>query len=170
MKFRFAASIASIAVVSCLSFAARADNVDPAAVQLSKQLLETMHVSAMADQMTGQMVAAMTNGLNAANPGKGKDVEDLMNAVVVPELRTMKPELLDSAANIYAANFTVGELKQILAFYQSDIGQKMVDRQPTILAQQNQVAQGVVRRRMPDIETKLKQAIQARGLNKPQGL
>ena len=38
--------------------------------------------------------------------------------------------LVDTAARIYASHFTEPELKQILTFYQSPVGQKMLVEEP----------------------------------------
>ena len=42
-------------------------------------------------------------------------------------------ELVDATARIYASHFTEAELKQILTFYQSPVGQKMIVEEPKAL-------------------------------------
>jgi hypothetical protein len=169
MKLRFVVPVIGLLITGCFCPSASAEGIDPVALQLARQLMETMHVSATTDQMVKQMMQAMGTGLSAANPGKGKEVQDLLSEVLLPEMSKLKPEMIDAAANIYAANFSADELKQILAYYQSDIGQKVISRLPTILQEQGRVAQQIVIRMMPDIQAKLEQAIKARGLNSPKG-
>src|SRR5579862_5189701 len=41
-------------------------------------------------------------------------------------------EFADKLAAIYASNFSVGELNDLIAFYRSPTGQKLVERQPVI--------------------------------------
>ena len=42
-------------------------------------------------------------------------------------------ELVDASARIYASHFTEAELKHILSFYQSPLGQKMIAEEPKAL-------------------------------------
>jgi hypothetical protein len=169
MKSRLLVSTAALLIALALSSSVRAEDADPAALQLSRQLMDAMHVSASSDQMFKQMMNMMGNGLNAANPGKGKEIQGLLTDVLVPELSRIKPELIEATAHAYAANFSADELKQILAFYQSDIGRKLVDRLPMLLQEQGQAGQRIMLQAMPDIEAKLDDALAKRGLSRPRG-
>lgn len=167
MNFRGMATAAAFVIATLFSSVASAQAIDPATLKEARLLLEAMHASATSDQMVQQLMASMGAGLEASNPGKGADVQKLMNEVLLPELSKIKPEMLDATANIYAANFSTDELKQMVAYYQSDIGRKMIERLPTLIQEQGQVARAMIGKMMPDIQAKLQAAITARGLNKP---
>jgi len=49
------------------------------------------------------------------------------------ELAPRAGELLDDGARLYASRFTEQELKDVLAFYKSPIGRKVVAQEPAIL-------------------------------------
>jgi uncharacterized protein len=170
MSFRGMIMVAAFAVAALFSSVAGAQTIDPAALTLARQLLDAMHVSATSDQMVQQMMASMGAGLEASNPGKGAEVQKLLNEVLLPEISKIKPEMLEASANIYAANFSADELKQLLAYYRSDIGRKMIERLPTMIQEQGQVARAMIGKMMPDIQAKLQAAIAARGLNGPKKL
>lgn len=53
------------------------------------------------------------------------DELDVAIGDTVKEYRPRKSELIDQFARIYAARFTVDELREIVAFYESDVGQKL---------------------------------------------
>jgi hypothetical protein len=146
---------------------AQAEAIYPAAIDVAKQILEVTNAAALGDQFAKQIITSMSAGLNAANPGRGSDVEALLDQIVVPELHRTMPELLDATAHVYASTFSAAELNQILAFYRSDIGRKMIEKTPTLLQEQGRVAQALVRKMMPDLQTKLLNALSARGLKKP---
>jgi hypothetical protein len=167
MKIRSLVTLTALVVAALSSTVARADSIDPAALAVARQLLDVMHASSLGDQMVQQMMASMGAGLEAANPGKNAEVEKLLSEVVVPEINQVKPDILDATANIYAANFTAGELKQMLAYYQSDIGRKMIERMPTLLKEQGEVSRAIVGKMVPDMIAKLQAAIAAHGLNQP---
>src|ERR1700744_6170137 len=112
---------------------ARADQpVDPQALAAAKKILEVTHASAMGDQVMTQMMKVFTNSLTQTNPGRGQDVADILNAVLVPAFHDALPGLLDEAAKTYARHFTTAELNQLLAFYKTSIGQKMITEMPGI--------------------------------------
>ncbi len=170
MNFRGMVAVTAFVVAAQLSPVAGAQAIDPAALKEARLLLDAMHASATSDQMVQQMMKSMGAGLEASNPGKGAEVQKLMNEVLLPELSKIKPEMLDATANIYAANFSTDELKQMVAYYQSDIGRKMIERLPTLIQEQGQVARAMIGKMMPDIQAKLQAAITAHGLNKPKNL
>jgi hypothetical protein len=170
MNVRSMAIVATFAVATLFSPVAPADAIDPEALKVARQVLDAMHASATSDQMVQQMMMSMSAGLEATNPGKGAEIQKLLSEVLLPELNKVKPEMLDASANIYAANFSADELKQMLAYYQSDIGRKVIERLPSLIQEQGRVARAMMGKMMPDIVAKLQAAIAARGLNKPKNL
>jgi hypothetical protein len=74
------------------------------------------------------------------NPALGKDL-----ATVAAKLRTeFAPRISEvniEIAKAYAAHFTESELKEMLAFYKSPLGRKMITEEPKALAQAVNFAQ-----------------------------
>ncbi len=153
------------ATLSGASFAQTAPN--PEALRLSREILVATHADKLGDQILDQLVKALGNGLNQANPGSDKAVQDLLQQVFVPEFRKVMPQLLDSSAQVYAQNFSPAELQQILDFYHTEIGQKLVDRLPTIIHQQGEMTQNFMRTFLPQLQAKLLDAAKAKGLKQP---
>jgi hypothetical protein len=58
-----------------------------------------------------------------------KDVNEIA-ANIAKESEPRVNELVDASARYYASHFTEAELKSILAFYQSPLGQKMLVEEP----------------------------------------
>lgn len=162
--FRYRFLLLVVLVTSGLAGMARADVGDPEALKLAREIQAASHASAMGDQILTQVMTSFTNGLNSANPGKNQEIQDLLNQVVMPELRKAMPDLLDQSAVVYANNFSVDELKQLLAFYQSNIGQKLVTKLPVIMQQSNAHTQEFMQKLMPGIIAKMQEQIKARGL------
>jgi len=50
-------------------------------------------------------------------------------------------ELVDLIAVVYARNFTAAELQQVSAFYRSPVGQKFLEKMPTITQESMQAGQ-----------------------------
>jgi hypothetical protein len=65
-----------------------------------------------------------------------------MQQFVLPRIRDSIPELLHEAALLYARHFSTDELEQMVGFYKSPVGQKMVTEQPKMMQEMALAAQG----------------------------
>jgi hypothetical protein len=140
------------------------------ALKIARQIMDAAHVSTFGDQMMTTMMKVLTNSLAASNPGKAKEIDEILNQIVVPEFRKSLPDLMEQSAQTYADNFSVDELKQLLAFYNSDIGKKLIERQPAMLRQQLLIGQLFSQSIMGRVRDKIVKALQEKGLQKPQGI
>src|SRR3954452_7670856 len=80
--------------------------------------------------------------------------------------------MLEQAAIVYAANFTVDEMRQMEAFFRQPAGQKLVERWPGIAQQTSQIGQDVSRKAAEELRLRLTDALRQKGgkLNYPGGL
>jgi hypothetical protein len=74
------------------------------------------------------------------NPALGKDLNTVA-AKLRTELGPRIQEVNDEVAKAYASHFTEAELKDMLTFYKSPIGRKMIAEEPKALAQGMNFAQ-----------------------------
>jgi len=51
------------------------------------------------------------------------------------------PELVDSIAVLYATSFTIQELRQLVAFYESPVGRRLAEVQPALVTQSSAIGQ-----------------------------
>ncbi len=142
---------------------------DTQALQLAHQILEATHSSAMADQMLSQMMDGMAGSLNQANPGRQAEVQAVLNDVVATEFRRATPDLIEQNAQAYADTFSLDELKQIVAFYQTPLGHTMADKQPALTRAQADVDNNFGRTFFERVGPRLDQALAARRLISPRG-
>lgn len=66
------------------------------------------------------------------NPAMQKDLDEVA-ARMKEELNPRSAELNNEIARLYAVSFTEQELKDVLAFYKSPVGQKLLKEQPRIV-------------------------------------
>ena len=142
---------------------------DPQAAQLAHQILQATHASDMADQMLAQMLEGMAGGLNQANPGRQADVQAVLNDVVATEFRRAIPDLMEQNAQAYVDTFSVDQLKQIVAFYQTDVGRMMAGKQPALARAQGDIDNSFGREFFERVGPRLDQALAARRLIGPRG-
>ncbi len=87
-------------------------------------------VSKMLDAMRGQITTIFTQ------QGKARDdAARIFDEVLMPEFKARLPELRPAMIEIWADNFTVEELRGLHAFYDTPLGRKVLERQPTVSQQ-----------------------------------
>src|SRR5580658_4711232 len=113
---------------------APAQNQQPSAnaILIAKQIVQIKGVQQMMDPIARGVVEKVKNVVMQTNFMWGKDINEV-TAQMHKEFDGRSSEMVDTAARAYASHFTEPELKQILAFYQSPVGQKMVVEEPRAL-------------------------------------
>jgi len=145
---------------------ARAEDPDPA-VAKAKELLAAAQQDKMADQVITLMEKPLSQLVESTNPGRGKEVEALLHDQFLPAMREHLPEFMDLAAHVYAQHFSVEELDQLLAFYKSPVGKKLVAEQPAMLTEMTGIAQAWGRNVAGEVLRKMAPEFQKRGLSMP---
>jgi uncharacterized protein len=102
------------------------------AVALAKQILELKHVEDLFQPLVRGVVIKAKNMFMQTNFMWSKDLNEIA-ANLEKDYSVRIKELLDRAARIYATHFSEPELKQILSFYQSPLGRKVIDEEPKAL-------------------------------------
>jgi uncharacterized protein len=99
------------------------------AIQMAKQILETKHADAIFDPLVRGVVVKTRDFFMQTNFMWSKDLNEVTD-VLIKQYSTRTAELMNDAARIYASHFTEPELKQLLTFYQSPLGQKVIAEEP----------------------------------------
>jgi len=66
-------------------------------------------------------------------------------------------------ARLYASHFTEQDLKQILAFYKSPVGQKMLKEQPQVVDSSMKFAQDWANNLSDEVITKMRDGLKKKG-------
>ena len=150
------------------SAANAADTVDPAVLAKARALALASTPAEQRVKMLSQLTMQFSRYLGSANPGRELEVDDLVQAYFVPLINARYGEIVDVGAREYAKDFTPAELDQLLAFYQSPLGKKLVASQgkldPVISKQGPVIAQSIVNEAMQKMAPEMKK----RGLVLPQ--
>jgi uncharacterized protein len=80
------------------------------------------------------VIETAKNSLVPTNPNLTKELNDVA-AQLRRDYEGKKAELVYEVALIYAKHFTDQELKELVAFYKSPLGQKMLKEEPLALDQ-----------------------------------
>jgi hypothetical protein len=118
---------------------ARADDTPPPLtadqMQLAMQLVQAIGIQQVADAALNGLKLVLVQSLAANSKQPPEKVEPIVDQVLVPDLRAQEPQFIATVANLYGHAFTVPEMQQILAFYQSPVGQKLQTVTPDLTQQ-----------------------------------
>jgi hypothetical protein len=104
------------------------------ALALAKEIIIVKGGNAIYDPVVPSLVERARTLFLQANPLLGKDLNEVA-AKLQTELTPRTAELLNDGARLYALRFTEQELKDVLAFYKSPVGRKVITQEPVILDQ-----------------------------------
>ena len=112
----------------------------PDAIAAAKELMTTMKSVDQFKVMMPALMKALKPAIVQSRPEVERDF-DAFAPRLVESMAARFDEVIDGIAGIYARNFTVAELNEIIAFYRGPTGQKFVQRQGTILQERMAVGQ-----------------------------
>jgi uncharacterized protein len=101
----------------------------PAALAAAKEILALKNAGAMYASAVPNLVEQAKNGLIQTNLNYQKDLNEVA-IIVAKELAGREKEIGDAMAQIYANEFTEQELKDLLTFYKSPLGAKLIAVEP----------------------------------------
>ncbi|MEH2516686.1 hypothetical protein V1279_002259 [Bradyrhizobium sp. AZCC 1610] len=101
----------------------------PAALAAAKEILAMKNASAMYANAVPNLVEQTKNVLMQSNLNYQKDLNEVA-VIVAKNLAGREKEIGDGMAQVYANEFTEQELKDLVAFYKSPLGQKLLASEP----------------------------------------
>jgi uncharacterized protein len=133
MNARYFIKLVSIAAIGWHLVAAPAlAQTTPAAVAAAREVVELKGGVQMFDPIIIGVVEQTKVALIQTNPQLARDL-DAVSVQLRNEYAPRREELVAEAAKFYAARFTEQELKDIVAFFRTPAGKKMVAQEPLAL-------------------------------------
>jgi hypothetical protein len=109
--------------------------IAPEGRALARDIIQLSGGAKQAEQGMTLAAQALSAPLAQMSGKQSAEVLSILNDVLIPEMRSRLPELLEIIAEAWAAHLTVDDLRQIKAFYESPIGQRLVEVQPMVIQQ-----------------------------------
>ena len=156
---RWAALGLALAIHSPL---ANAQQPSPAAMASAKELISVTGATTLFSPLIAGVVEQAKVLYLQQNPGLSKDLNEIA-AQMRTDLQSRFTELTDEVARLYAANFTEQELKDILAFYKTTAGKKLLEAQPKIIDSSMKFAQDWANTLSDKVIAKMREELKKRG-------
>jgi hypothetical protein len=136
--------------------------VSPNALLIAKQIVQLKGVSNVMDPIARGVVEKVKSAVMQTNFMFQKDINDI-TVQLHKEFDGRSSELIDQTSQLYASRFTEPELKEILTFYQSPLGQKMIVEEPKIMDESLRQVSGWADNLSIDIMARMREEMKKRG-------
>jgi hypothetical protein len=160
---RFSWALAAWLAVT-LMFAAPASAQSPDALAAAKDLMVTMKSADQFKSILPSLLQALKPAIVQNRPEVERDYNALM-PLMIETMNSRVNEILDTVAGIYARNFTVAELNEIIAFYRGPTGQKFVQRIPGVMQESLAAGQKFGQAIGAELQTRMIEELRKKGHN-----
>ena len=158
-----AARSAALAVVLVgFGQAVYAQQASPAEMSTAKELITITGTTTLFNPLITGVVEQAKLLFLQQNPGLGKDLNEVASQLRT-ELQPRFSELTDEVAQLYVSNFTEQELKDILAFYKTPSGKKLLTEQPKVVDSSMKFAQTWANNLSDQVIAKMRDEMKKRG-------
>ena len=113
---------------------ASAQAPSPEALAIARELIAASRADETMKLLLPSIVKLIKPSIVQGRPQVEKDF-DAITPLIVESFKARVGELTDKTAVLYATNFTVAEMKDILVFYRGPAGQKLLAKGPVITMQ-----------------------------------
>lgn len=125
-------SAAGVSAQQPSSAQSQAKPPSPAAVGYAKEILALKNANAMYASAVPNIVQRTKDALLQSNLNYQKDLNEVA-PIVAQSLAGREKEVGEIMARVYAADFTEQELKDLVTFYKSPLGAKLLAQEPRTL-------------------------------------
>lgn len=135
-----------------------------AKTEKAKELVKTMKITKNIDNTFKQITKFSEQMIDAQKltPKQAEQAKKLSREAMEASFSRMRGIDWETiVARIYAKVFTEQELQELVDFYKSPIGVKVLDKQPELMRETMKVMQGEMVKIMPAIQQDIKKSIEA---------
>lgn len=164
VTYRAARAAAVVLAMALASPAAQAQQPSPAALLTAKEIVNVTGATALFNPLIAGVVEQAKNLFLQQNPSLGKDLNEVA-AKLRADLAPRFDELTNEVAKLYATHFTEAELKDLLAFYKTPVGKKLITEQGKVAEGSLKFAQTWANNLSDQVLAKMRDEMKKRGHN-----
>jgi len=150
-------------ICACLGpFAAQAQQPSAAAVAFARDVIVAKGAGAITDPLVRGVIESVKNSFVPTNPNLTRELNDVA-AALHKELDGKSSEVLEQMARAYATRFTEQELKDLVVFYKTPLGQKFLKEEPNAIEDGVKRAQQWAETFADTVMTRMRSEMQKKG-------
>jgi Uncharacterized protein conserved in bacteria len=156
--------LAAVAV-ALVAFGPAAHSQQPSAAAMStaKEIVTVTGATTLFNPLIAGVVEQAKLLFLQQNPGLSKDLNEIA-IKIRNDLTPRFDELVNDVARNYAIHFTEQELKDVLAFYKSPAGKKLISEQPKVVDASMKFAQDWANKLSDQVIAQMRVELKKRGL------
>jgi uncharacterized protein len=156
------AAVALVLVVASPIANAQQQQPSPTAIATAKELIAVTGATTLFSPLIAGVVEQAKVLFLQQDPSLSKDLNEI-SAQIRTDLTPRFSELSDEVARLYATNFSEQELKDILTFYKSPAGQKLLQEQPKVVDASMKFAQDWANKLSDQVIAKMRDELKKKG-------
>jgi hypothetical protein len=153
---------AAVACTIPFAYAQSAKAPSPAALAMAKELIATTGATQLFNPLIAGVVEQARLLYLQQDPGLSADVAQIA-AKMRTDLQPRFAQLAEEVSRLYATHFTEQELKDILAFYKSGSGKKLLSEQPIVIDNSMRFAQDWANKLSDEVVAKMREELKKKG-------
>ena len=130
----------------------------------AKEILDLKKASGIYANAIPNIVQRTMDTLMQTNLNYQQDLKEVA-IVIAKKMAGREKEIGDGMAKIYAADFTEQELKDLVTFYKSPLGQKLLNTEPKAIAESMQYMNGWAQKFAEEVNGEFRAEMRKRGKN-----
>ena len=155
-------AVALSATILAVSAPAMAQEVPPEQLELARKYIDLTDRSAIYETTLVEIAIGTMRQIVQQNP-EIMDETDAAVGKVLEEYKERKGELLDQFARVYAVRFSVEELQEIVAFYETPTGKKLAQANTEVNGDLQAVLQVFTNNTRDEFFAKVRAELRAQG-------
>jgi hypothetical protein len=143
---------------------AAAQTASPEQTAAAKELVTAMRASEQLKTMFPLIMNALRPAIVQNRPEIARDFDALMPGLL-REVEAQSEGFVAAIAAVYARNFTVGQMRDIAAFYKTPTGQALLEKQPVLGQESLAIGQRFAQSLAGDFQKQIRDELRKKGHN-----
>jgi hypothetical protein len=132
------------------------------ALRAARDLMSVMRTTDQVKQMLPSIMQLLKPAIVQGRPEVERDFEKVM-PILLEGFNERLSGLVDAMALVYARNFSPDEMRQMMTFYRSLVGQKVLEKMPVVMQESMSVGQAFGQRVGAELRTRMIDELRKRG-------
>jgi hypothetical protein len=134
------------------------------ALAAARELVQVARATDQLKLILPSIIQALKPAVVQGRPEVEKDF-DAFAPALLDNMTARLPEFVAEIVVIYARNFTPEEMRQMTAFYRTPVGQKLLEKLPTVTQESMRVGQAWGQRIGADVQNRMIEELRKKGHN-----
>jgi uncharacterized protein len=142
---------------------ARAEAVDADRLAAAKELMDVTGGAKQFDVILPLIMQQIENAFVQMKPEHADAIKEVFK-LATTKFTERKQEAFDQVAIVFAGSFTASELRELIAFYKTPIGAKLIKAQPEIAQKTLAIGQAWGRKIAQEVDQEVRKELKNRGI------